>query len=288
MVSGGPAPVRPGEGFDAHRPHLERVARRLLGSAQDAEDAVQEAWLRLQRADREAIGDLRAWLTTVVARIALNVLRARATRREEPLDDHAPAQVVPLPDDEALLADAVGRAMAAVLDALTPPERVAFVLHDVFAVPFATVAEVLGRSPEAARQLASRARRRVRGADAEGAPDARHDRLVAAFHAAARDGDFDALLDVLDPDVRLRAETGAPGPALVVRGAREVAGRARAFSTPGRVTRLALVDGVLGLAGFEDGRLASVLRLERGGERIVAIEVLADPRRLAAVEVVAP
>jgi RNA polymerase sigma-70 factor (ECF subfamily) len=279
--------------FEQQRPHLRAVSYRMLGSVTEADDAVQEAWMRLARSDSGGIDNLRAWLTTVVARICLNMLQTRRARREEPLDVHVPDPIVSSdteadPEHEALLADSVGLALLVVLDTLSPPERLAFVLHDMFAVPFDDIAAVVDRSPDAARQLASRARRRVRGRAPVPDPDLDRQRaLVDAFLAATREGDFEALLEVLDPDVVLRADTGSLFPALTreVRGARAVAGRATAFSQLAPHARRALVNGVPGLVAQRDGKLQSVLgfTIERG--KIVEIDILADPERLARVDV---
>jgi len=281
--------------FEQHRPHLRAVAYRMLGSAGDAEDAVQEAWLRLSRDDRSDVENLGGWLTTVVARISLNMLRSRATRREEPLDDvgaetaaplgAAPGSAGPDPEQEAMLADSVGLALLAVLDTLTPAERLAFVLHDLFDVPFEEVATIVERSPAAARQLASRARRRVHGASPVGPDVARRREVVAAFLAASRDGDFGALLAVLDPDVELRADAvsvAMGGPALV-RGSSALAefmsGRARAV-------RLALIDGNPGAVWSLRGEVKVVFAFTVEDDLVTAIDLIADPERIASFEVV--
>jgi RNA polymerase sigma factor (sigma-70 family) len=274
--------------FEAHRGHLRAVAYQMLGSLAEADDAVQEAWLRLGRADAAGIANLGGWLTTVVARVCLDLLRARTARREEPLGPHLPDPVVGRadgldPEQEALLADSVGLALLVVLDTLTPAERLAFVLHDLFAVPFDEVAPTLDRSPAAARQLASRARRRVRRAAA--VPDAdlgRQWAVVGAFLAAARDGDFDALLAVLDPDVVVRADQGPvpAGASREVHGARAAAEHALAFSVRARLARPALVNGAAGLVVADDGRPLSVLGFTVARGRIVEIDILADPERL--------
>jgi RNA polymerase sigma factor (sigma-70 family) len=274
--------------FEAHRPHLRAVAYRMLGSLSEADDAVQEAWLRLSRTDAGAVGNLGGWLTTVVARLCLDMLRARTARREEPLGPHLPDPVVDPeggldPEHQALVAEGVGLALLVVLDTLTPAERLAFVLHDTFAVPFEEVAAILERSPAAARQLASRARRRVRQA----APVADTDRtrqraVVDAFLAAARDGDFDALLGVLDPDVVVRADQGPvpAGASRVVRGARAAASQALTFSERARLARPALVNGAAGLVVAANGRALSVLGFTVARGRIVEIDILTDPERL--------
>jgi RNA polymerase sigma-70 factor (ECF subfamily) len=261
----------------------------MLGSLSDADDAVQEAWLRLSRADTGGVENLGGWLTTVVARVCLNMLRSRASRREEPIDaPHVPEPIVSCedgldPEHEALLADSVGLALLVVLETLAPAERLAFVLHDMFAVPFDEIAAIVDRSPEAARQLASRARRRVQGAAP--APDAdlaRQREVVDAFFAAARDGDFDALVAVLDPDVVLRSDGGAlrPGVSVVVRGAAAVAERALTFARLSPFVRPALVNGAAGVVVSPRGRPFSVMGFTVAGGRIVAIDALADPERL--------
>lgn len=274
--------------FEEDRPHLRSVAYRMLGSLSEADDAVQEAWVRFSRADTGAIDNRRAWLTTVVSRISLNVLRARRTRREEPLGRPMPDLILDRPDGTdpehtALLADSVGLALLVVLDTLTPAERLAFVLHDIFAVPFDEIAPIVERSPEAARQLASRARRRVQGERT--APDAdlaRQRVVVDAFLAAARNGDFDALLAVLDPDVVVRADQGA-GPAgapRVVRGAAAVARSALGYARLGILTQPALVNGVAGAVTTRDGVAFSVGAFTVRGGKVVALDILADPDRL--------
>ena len=276
------------ERFEAHRPHLRGVAYRMLGSLTEADDAVQEAWIRLSRTDTSDVENLRAWLTTVVGRVCLNMLRSRRTRREAPLDTHVPDPIVSRedgidPEHEALLGDSVGLALLVVLDTLSPAERVAFVLHDVFAVPFDEIAPIVGRSPAAARQLASRARRRVQGAPV---PDADLDgqwTVVDAFMAAAREGDFEGLLAVLDPEVELRSDGGVARPDLVsvVRGAQAVAARAMTFRRFGETASRALVNGTPGgVAWAPDGSPFAVLSATVKGGRIVQIDVLADPDRL--------
>jgi RNA polymerase sigma factor (sigma-70 family) len=256
----------------------------MLGSLTEADDAVQEAWLRLSRSDADAIDDLGAWLSTVVARVSLNMLRSRRTRREEPMPEPIvdPAGGVD-PEHEALLADAVGLALLIVLQRLTPAERLAFVLHDMFAVPFDEIAAIVDRSPEAARQLASRARRRVRGANPPADADPTTQQAVAdAFFAAAREGDFDALVAVLHPDVVLRAET-AEG-VEEVHGAAAVAGRALGYSRLALDIRPALVNGELGGVAMLDGELFSIGAFTISGGRIVAMHFFADPARLERVE----
>lgn len=278
------------ERFEASRPHLRRVAYRMLGSAAEAEDAVQETWLRLGRSDTESVDNLGGWLTTVTARICLDMLRARKIRREEALDEAPagePASEAPggfEPELEAQLADSVGLAMLVVLQALTPAERVAFVLHDMFDIPFDEIAAVVGRTPEATRQLASRARRRVQGAPAVPEAElARQRRVVDAFLAASRDGDFEGLLSVLDPDVVVRADATAIslGNASELRGAPAVA---RFFKGKAVLARSALVDGVAGIVVAPKGRLLLVLVPTIEGGRIVSIDVVADPDRLRAFD----
>jgi len=283
------------ERFEEHRAHLRAVAYRMLGSLSEADDAVQEAWLRLSRADARSIENLGGWLTTVVARVCLNVLRARRTRPEEPLDVHVPDPVVSRPDgtdpeQQALLADAVGLALLVVLDTLDPAERLAFVLHDMFAVPFDEIAPIVGRSTEATRQLASRGRRRVQGEAT--VPDAdvhRQREVVDAFFAAARDGDFDGLVAVLDPDVVLRSDGGArrPDATVLVRGSREVAGRALMFARLSPFVRPTLVNGVAGVVVAPHGRPFSVMAFTVRAGKIVAIDSIADPERLAQLDLAA-
>jgi RNA polymerase sigma factor (sigma-70 family) len=276
------------ERFEANRPHLRAVAYRMLGSLSEADDAVQEAWLRLSRTDAGGVENPSGWLTTVVARVCLNMLRARRSRREEPLDVRMPDPVVSRddrvePEEQALLAEGVGLALLVVLDTLAPAERLAFVLHDMFAVPFEQIAAIVGRSPTAARQLASRARRRVRGAAPAPDPDLTRQReVVDAFFAAARAGDFEALVAVLDPDVVLRSDGGAARPAasVVVHGARAVAGRAMTFAGLSPFVRPALVNGVAGVVVAPHGRPFSVMAFTVQHGRIVAIDSLADPDRL--------
>ena len=276
------------ERFEANRSHLRGVAYRMLGSLIEADDAVQEAWIRLSRSDTSEVDDLRAWLTTVVGRICLNMLRSRRTRREGSLETHLPDPVVSPedgvdPEQEALLGDSVGLAMLVVLESLSPPERVAFVLHDVFGLPFEEIAPIVGRTPTAARKLASRARQRVRGAPE---PDVDLDgqwAVVDAFLAAARAGDFDRLLAVLDPDVVLHSDGGPQRPQLAsaVRGARTVAEQALTFRQFTETATRVLVNGIPGgVAWTPDGRPFAVLALTVKRGRIVAIDVLADPDRL--------
>ena len=280
------------ERFEANRSHLRGVAFRMLGSLTEADDAVQEAWIRLSRTDTSDVDNLRAWLTTVVGRVCLNMLRSRTTRRESSLETHLPDPIVSPedgmdPEQEALLGDSVGLAMLVVLDSLAPTERVAFVLHDVFGVPFDEIAPIVGRTPTAARQLASRARRRVQGAPV---PDVDLDgqwAVVDAFLAAARDGDFERLLAVLDPDVVLRSDGGAARPALttLVRGAQTVATQALAFRRLADTATRVLVNGIPGgVAWAPDGTPFSVVALTVKGGRIAAIDILADPDRLGELD----
>jgi len=276
------------ERFEEHRAHLRAVAYKMLGSLSEAEDAVQESWLRLSRTDTREVENLRAWLTTVVARVSLNVLRSRRTRREEPLDVRVPDPVVSRddgtqPEHEALLADSVGLALLVVLETLAPAERLAFVLHDMFGVPFDEIAGMVDRSPAAARQLASRARRRVQGAAPVPDTDlAGQRRVVDAFFAAARDGDFDALVAVLDPDVVSRTDGGTlrPGATGVVRGAHEVAARALTFARLSPFVRPALVNGAAGAVVAPRGEPFSVMGFTVVGGRIVEIDAITDPERL--------
>src|SRR5580704_3086297 len=288
--------------FEAHREHLRAVAYRLLGSMSDADDAVQDTWLRLTGADTSEVENLGGWLTTVVARVSLNMLRSRRHRQEEPVGDSWPsaaelsAQPGPAagsgpaapggdPAEEAVLADSVGLALLVVLDTLTPAERLAFVLHDMFAMPFTEVGAVLGRSPEAARQLASRARRRVRGAPSpdRAADLARQREVATAFLAAARGGDISDLVALLDADVTLTGDaTASPsGRPLVLHGAAKVAQGAHSASSRAGDSQLALVNGEVGIVWAPAGHLQVVLRLTAGPDRkITAIEVIADPDRL--------
>jgi RNA polymerase sigma-70 factor (ECF subfamily) len=277
------------ERFQEHRTRLRAVAYRMLGSLSEADDAVQDAWLRLSRVDTSGVDNLGGWLTTLVARGCLDRLRARASRREQPLGVHLPDPIISSqdqidPEQQALLAEGVGLALLVVLETLTPAERLAFVLHDTFAVPFDQIAPIVGCSPAAARQLASRARRRVKGAATVPDADLAHQRAVVdAFLAAARDGDFTALLGVLDPEVVLRADRGAVplGASRVVRGARAVADGALTFARLGRFARPALVNGAAGVvARAPDGRPLSVVGFTITGGKIVEIDILADPARL--------
>ena len=276
------------DAFEAHRPHLHAVATRILGSRAEADDALQEAWIRIDRADTSDVENIGAWLTTVVSRVCLSMLDARKRRREEALEaGRLPDPIVTRPDDtapdpegEALAADAVGAALLVVLETLQPAERLAFVLHDVFGVPFEDIAQIVERSPAAARQLASRARRRVHGADRD-APTADRE-VVDAFLAAGRDGDFERLLAVLDPDVVLRGDDGS-GALRIVRGARAVARRARAAAGR-RVAHAAIVDGAPGFVATEAGVPVAVLAFTVGDGRITAIDALDGPERLAGLD----
>jgi RNA polymerase sigma factor (sigma-70 family) len=283
------------ERFEAHRAHLRAVAYRMLGSLSEADDAVQEAWLRLSRSEVSGIENLGGWLTTVVARVCLNLLRSRNSRREQPLGVHMPDPVVSRadgvnPEHEALLADSVGLALLVVLDTLAPAERLAFVLHDMFAVPFDQIAPIVGSSPAAARQLASRARRRVQ--QAAPTPDAdltRQRAVVDAFFAASRNGDFAALVAVLDPDVVLRSDGGParPGASAVVHGGRTVAEQALTFAQLSPFVRPALVNGAAGVVVAPHGRPFSVMGFTVRNGKIIAIDVLADPTRLRQLELAA-
>ncbi len=276
--------------FEDQRPHLRAVAYRMLGSLSEADDAVQNAWLRLSRADTSEVENLRAWLTTIVARVALNMLRSRKTRAEQPLDVRVPDPVIDPadgtnPEHETLLADSVGLALLVVLETLTPAERLAFVLHDMFGVPFAEIAPVVERSPETTRQLASRARRRVRGAPVPDADLNAQWEVVEAFQAAAQKGDFDALVAVLHPDVVLRADGGLTGLSRHVHGAEAVAGQALFWEQQADlILRRALVNGVPGVVALRDGKPFSVgaFTVEHG--RIAEIDFLADPERVARLD----
>jgi RNA polymerase sigma factor (sigma-70 family) len=274
------------ERFEEHRPRLRSVAYRMLGSLSEADDAVQEAWLRLSRSDADEIENLGAWLTTVVGRVSLNMLRSRRTRREDPLEAvRVPEPILDRadgtdPEHEALLADSVGLALLVVLETLSPAERLAFVLHDIFAVRYEEIASIVDRSPEAARQLASRARRRVRAENT--VPDAdlgAQREVVEAFLAAARDGDFDRLVAVLDPDVVLRQDFGAAG-SREVRGAAAVAGQAMAYSRPGLEVKPALINGAAGVVAMRDGEPFSLGAFTVRHGRIVEMDWLVDSARL--------
>jgi RNA polymerase sigma factor (sigma-70 family) len=276
--------------FEAQRPRLRAVAYRMLGSLSEAEDAVQDSWLRLSRTDTSDVENMAGWLTTVVARVALNMLRSRKTRSEESLDVHVPDPIVDRldgtdPEHEALLADSVGLALLVVLETLSPAERLAFVLHDMFAVPFDEIAPIVERSPEATRQLASRARRRVQG----GAPAPDADlgaqwKVVDAFMAAARQGDFDALVAVLDPDIVLRADGGMSGLSHQIRGAENVASQAMMFARLDLTIRRAVVNGAAGSVSLRDGEPFAVAAFAIRGGRVVEMDILADPERLARLD----
>ncbi|MFG2553205.1 sigma-70 family RNA polymerase sigma factor [Streptomyces sp. NPDC048581] len=277
--------------FEAHRGHLRAVAHRMLGSAAEAEDAVQEAWFRVSRSDTARIDNLGGWLTTVVGRVCLDMLRSRRSRAEEPLDAAAPEPPAPTasataaapdPEQDVLLADSIGVALLVVLDTLTPAERLAFVLHDLFGVSYDEVADVVDRTPAAARQLASRARRRVQGVGAPetgGAGQRRRREVVAAFLAAAREGDFEGLLDVLDPDVIARTEVG------VTTGAAAVARGAATFGPLAGVARTALVDGVPGFVVLAEGRVERALRFAFVRDRIAVIDIVTEPGRVSRLDV---
>jgi len=276
------------ERFEDHRTHLRAVAYRMLGSFSAADDAVQETWLRLSRAETGDIENLGGWLTTVAGRVCLNMLRSRRSRRDEPVGAHVPDPVVSRengvgPEHEALMADAVGLALLVVLETLAPAERLAFVLHDMFGVPFDEIAPIVGRSPTATRQLASRARRRVqRAATVPDTDLSRQREAVDAFFAAARGGDFDALVAVLDPDVVVRSDGGVPRPgaSVVVRGAPAVAKRALTFAQPSALVRPALVNGAAGVVVAVDSRPFSIMGFTVADGKIVEIDILADPERI--------
>jgi RNA polymerase sigma-70 factor (ECF subfamily) len=277
------------ERFQEHRPRLRAVAYRMLGSTSEADDAVQEAWVRLGRSDAGGIDNLEAWLVTVVGRVALNMLRSRKTRREEPLGARLPDPIVDRadgidPEHEALLADSVGLALLVVLETLSPAERLAYVLHDMFSVPFDEIGAILDRSTDAARQLASRGRRRIRGAEATpGADAAAQQEAVEAFLSAARDGDFDALVAVLDPDIVLHEDWGS-GTIVEVRGAENVARRARSASQLGLVARPALINGAAGWVSLLDGEVYAIAAPTLQDGRITTMDILLDPARLACLD----
>jgi RNA polymerase sigma factor (sigma-70 family) len=281
--------------FEEHRSHLRAVAYRMLGSLSEADDAVQDTWIRLSRTDADEVENLGGWLTTVVARVCLNMLRSRQTRREEPFGPYVPEPIIdPVagvdPEHEALLADSVGLALLVVLEMLSPAERLAFVLHDMFAVPFDQIAPIVDRSPEAARQLASRARRRVQGSAPVGDADPdQQRRVVEAFLAAAREGDFDALVALLDPDIVLRADSGPglPYASVEVRGAAEVASRALVYARLQLLNRPVLVNGAYGMMSYRDGQPFSVGAITVRGGRIVEMDILADPERLRQLDLTA-
>ena len=275
--------------FEEHRPHLRAVAYRMLGSLSEADDAVQDTWLRVSRAGTHEVENLGGWLTTIVARICLNVLRSRSSRREESLDGHIPDPLISLdgvrqPEEEALLADSVGLALLVVLDTLSPAERLAFVLHDMFQLPFEEIAPMVGRSPEATRQLASRARRRVKGAQIP-TPDpdlARQRTVVDAFFRATRGGDFDGLVALLDPEVVLRSDYGDRRPAApkVFHGAAAVAGQALIGALPGAELHPALVNGTAGMVITVHGRPYAVMGFTVADGKIIEIDAIADPERV--------
>ena len=289
-------PDRLAESFEQNRTRLRAVAYRMLGSFAEADDAVQEAWLRLSRSDADGLDNLSAWLTTVVARVCLNALRARNTRREEPIGVHVPDPVISRadgtsPEDEALLADSVGLALHVVLETLTPAERLAFVLHDMFDLPFDEIAPMVGRSPATARQLASRARRRVRGADVH-TPDrdvARQREVVDAFFAAAHRGDFDGLVAVLDPDVVLRSDGGPArrDASMVLRGAAEVARRTLAIAHPAAPKHPVLVNGAAGVLVTLAGQPVALMGFTVSLGKITEIDAIADPDRLRRLDLAA-
>jgi RNA polymerase sigma factor (sigma-70 family) len=276
------------ERFEEHRTRLRAVAYRMLGSTSEADDALQEAWLRVSRADASQVENMGGWLTTVVARVSLNMLRSRKAQHEQPFGAHVPDPIIdsaagPDPEHEALLADSVGLALLVVLETLSPAERLAFVLHDMFDVPFDEIATMVDRSEAATRQLASRARRRVRGESLTPDTDLSHQReVVDAFFAAAHDGDFERLVSVLDPDVVLRSDGGTARPLAnaVVRGAETVASRAMTFARLSPFVRPALINGVAGVVVVPEGRPFSVMAFTVAGGKIVAIDALADPERL--------
>jgi RNA polymerase sigma-70 factor (ECF subfamily) len=270
------------ESFEASRPHLRAVAYRMLGSSSEVDDAIQETWLRLSRSDTGAVENLKGWLTTVIARVCLDMLRSRKSRREEPMGPHVPEPAAESTSEhEAEMADSVGTALLVVLETLNPAERLAFVLHDMFAVPFEEIATIVGRTPAAARQLASRARRRVQGAPAVADADLdRKRRIVEAFLAASRGNDFEGLLAVLDPDVVMRADATAiqmGGPA-EIRGAAAVAA---AFKGRAQAAKPAIADGALAIAVVIGGQLRVLLRLAFNGDRIAGIEAMADPGQVS-------
>jgi RNA polymerase sigma-70 factor (ECF subfamily) len=281
--------------FQEYRGQLRAVAYRLLGSLSEADDAVQETWLRMSRSDMSEVENWRAWLTTVVTRICLDMLRARLARREYPLDVHVPDPIVTPaeedPEEHALLADSIGLALLVVLDTLSPAERIAFVLHDVFAVPYHQVGSILDRSPAAAKQLASRARRRLRSSPSAGnaADPARQRAVATAFDAASRDGDFDGLLAVLDPDVLLRADTGdGPlGPSFLIRGAANVAAQAQRYTGMARFAHPVLVNGAPGYLIAPNRKPFAVIAIATRDDKITEIDILADPDRLSRMNLTA-
>jgi len=276
--------------FEEHRTHLRAVAFRMLGSVAEADDAVQDTWVRVSRAERGEVDNFGGWLTTIVARVCLNMLRSRNVRREESLETHLPDPVIsPVgelgPESEALLADSVGLALLVVLDALAPAERLAFVLHDMFGLPFEEIAPMVGRSPTAARQLASRARRRVKGAHIPDPDLARQRTVVDAFFLAARSGDFDALVTLLHPDVVLRADFGPSRPAasMMVRGAAAVARQARLGANPAAVLLPALINGAAGVVITLDGQPHGVMAFTVVNDQVVELDIIADTERIRRV-----
>jgi len=278
------------ERFEEQRTHLRAVAYRMLGSLTEADDAVQDAWVRVSRADTSVVENLGGWLTTIVARISLNMLRSRNVRREESLEAHIPDPVIsPVgergPEGEALLADSVGLALLVVLDALAPAERLAFVLHDMFELPFEEIAPMVGRSPAAARQLASRARRRVRGADIPDPDLTRQRTVVDAFFLAARSGDFDALVALLHPEVVLRVDFGPSRPAasMMVRGAAAVARQARLGANPAALLHPALINGAAGVVITLGGQPHGVMAFTVVNDKVVELDIIADPERVRRV-----
>src|SRR6266540_2005011 len=288
-------PERLAEQFEEHRPHMRAAAYRMLGSVSEAEDAIQEAWIRLSRTDVSGVDNLRGWLTTVVARVCLDMLRTRASRREDPLDVHVPDPIISRaidrgdegPEADAILADSVGLALLVVFEKLEPAERLAFVLHDVFAMTFEEIAPIVDRSVVATRQLASRARRRVQGQAPTSDADLRTQRRVLdAFLAAVQAGDFEALVAVLDPDIVLRADAGAAkGMSRLVRGAQAVAAQAATFSKMALSNQVVLVNGNIGLVcRLPDGRLFSVIGVTIAGGKVVEMDILADPERLSRLD----
>jgi len=286
-----PTPERLAEQFEEHRPHVRAVAYRMLGSVSEAEDAVQEAWIRLSRTDVSGVDNLRGWLTTVVARVCLDMLRTRTSRREDSLDTHLPDPLIARadanPESDAVLADSVGLALLVVLEKLEPAERLAFVLHDVFGMTFEEIAPVVDRSVVATRQLASRARRRVQGQAPTSDTDLRQQRrVVEAFLAAVQDGDFETLVTVLDPEIVLRADGGAvKGMSRLVRGAQAVAAQAATFSKLGLSNQVVLVNGNIGLVSrLPDGRVLSVIGFTIAGGKVVEMDILADPDRLSRLD----
>jgi RNA polymerase sigma-70 factor (ECF subfamily) len=286
-----PTPERLAEQFEEHRPHVRAVAYRMLGSVSEAEDAAQEAWIRLSRTDVSGVDNLRAWLTTVVARVCLDMLRTRTSRREDPLDTHVPDPVITRadedPESDAMLADSVGLALLVVLEKLEPAERLAFVLHDVFGMTFDEIAPIVDRSVAATRQLASRARRRVQSQTPTPDADLRKQRrVVDAFLAAAQNGDFEALVAVLDPAIVLRADGGAvKGMSRLVRGAQAVVAQALTFSKLGLSNQVVLVNGNIGVVSrLPDGRLLSVIGFTIADGKVVEMDIMADPDRLSRLD----